>query len=235
MNAATVYNDAQFLLRGIKGISCVKIKATLTFEAPFLISNTDILIRGKAYFGAYSFFRGGRVSSLASIGRFCSVGPGVAIGDGEHPLSFMSTHQFQYGGKGFDFWPDFAKHKAQIAIEAADLKRSPPVIGNDVWIGANAFIGRGVNIGHGAVVAAGAVVVSDVPPYQIYGGVPAKLIRPRFNPEITAQLLALEWWNYTLKTLNNLPFRNVTASITALRKKIDSGQAELFTPVLVRT
>ena len=53
----------------------------------------------------------------------------------------------------------------------------------------------GVKIGDGAVIAAGAVVVKDVPPYAIVGGVPAKIIRYRFSPEIIEKLLELKWWN----------------------------------------
>ena len=53
-----------------------------------------------------------------------------------------------------------------------------------MWIGARALVRAGVRIGKGAVVAMGAVVVSDVAPYAIVGGVPAKKIRSRFtSPE----------------------------------------------------
>lgn len=69
------------------------------------------------------------------------------------------------------------------------------VLGNDVWVGSNVLINGGVKIGDGAVIAAGAVVVKDVPPYAIVGGVPAKIIRYRFSPEIIEKLLELKWWN----------------------------------------
>ena len=52
-------------------------------------------------------------------------------------------------------------------------------IGNDVWIGANVFIKMGVTIHDGCIIAAGSVVATDVPPYSVYGGVPAKLISQR--------------------------------------------------------
>lgn len=68
-------------------------------------------------------------------------------------------------------------------------------IGNDVWIGSRALIMGGVTIGNGAVVGAGAVVTKDVPPYAIVGGVPTKIIRYRFSPDVIERLLDLNWWN----------------------------------------
>ena len=54
-------------------------------------------------------------------------------------------------------------------------------IGHDVLVGHGAVIMRGITIGNGAVVGAGAVVTKDVPPYAVVGGVPAKLLRYRFD------------------------------------------------------
>lgn len=80
-------------------------------------------------------------------------------------------------------------------------------IGNDVWVGSHVLVKGGVHIGNGACVAAGAVVVKDVPPYAIVGGVPAKVIRYRFSPEIIQRLLELEWWNMDEEMLkDNISF-----------------------------
>lgn len=61
----------------------------------------------------------------------------------------------------------------------------------DNWIGANVTILKGVTIGEGAIIAAGAVVVSNVEPYSIVGGVPAKLIKKRFNDDDLAKHKAI--------------------------------------------
>jgi maltose O-acetyltransferase len=57
------------------------------------------------------------------------------------------------------------------------------IIEDDVWIGINAIILPRVTIGRGAVIAAGAVVTKDVEPFAVVGGVPAKLIKYRFDAE----------------------------------------------------
>ncbi|GAB3932153.1 hypothetical protein GCM10028827_30120 [Mucilaginibacter myungsuensis] len=68
-------------------------------------------------------------------------------------------------------------------------------IGNDVWIGSNAIIMDGVTIGNGAVIAANSVVTKDVGDYEIVGGVPAKLIKKRFDENLIMKLNEIEWWD----------------------------------------
>jgi len=70
------------------------------------------------------------------------------------------------------------------------------VIGNDVWIGYGVTILSGVTIGDGAIVAANSCVVKDVPPYSIVGGVPAKVIKYRFDDETIGKLLKIRWWDW---------------------------------------
>lgn len=57
----------------------------------------------------------------------------------------------------------------------------PVTIEDGCWIGANVTILKGVTIGHDSVVAAGSVVTKSCEPYSIIGGVPAKLIKKRFE------------------------------------------------------
>jgi serine acetyltransferase len=73
--------------------------------------------------------------------------------------------------------------------------REEVVIGNDVWVGAGAVILPGIKIGHGAIIGAGAVVTKDVPDYAIVTGVPAKILRYRFDEAIIDRLLKLQWWS----------------------------------------
>ena len=78
------------------------------------------------------------------------------------------------------------------------------VIGNDVWIGQNATIMPGVHIGNGAIIGTNATVASDIPPYCIAVGNPAKVIRKRFDEETISLLEQLQWWNKSVDEINTL-------------------------------
>ena len=69
-------------------------------------------------------------------------------------------------------------------------------IGNDVWIGVGVTILSGVAIGDGAVIGAAAVVSSDVPPYAVVAGNPARVLRHRFPEATRAALLRIAWWDW---------------------------------------
>jgi acetyltransferase-like isoleucine patch superfamily enzyme len=61
------------------------------------------------------------------------------------------------------------------------------VIGDDAWVGYGAIVVTGVTVGRGAIVGAGAVVVTDVAPYAIVAGNPARVVGRRFSPEDAAR------------------------------------------------
>lgn len=76
-----------------------------------------------------------------------------------------------------------------------------------LWIGYEAVILAGVTIGDGAVIGSRAVVTKDVPPYTIVGGVPAKIIRRRFDEDTVEELLRLRWWDWPEEMIRE----NITA------------------------
>ncbi|MDM7998661.1 MAG: CatB-related O-acetyltransferase [Dehalococcoidia bacterium] len=124
------------------------------------------------------------------IGKFCSIAPCVIQLRGDHRMDYVSTYPF----KAFlDDWPTAEE------IEWGDAEAVNPgdvVIGNDVWIGNNATILGGVRIGDGAVVGTNSVVASDVEPYAIVAGNPARVIRKRFDDETIRKLLEIRWWDW---------------------------------------
>lgn len=124
------------------------------------------------------------------IGRFCSIACGAKFlfTSANHSMRSLSTYPFPIF---FEEWGLDGKNIRQAWDQKGDI-----VVGNDVWIGYEAVILSGVTIGDGAVIGARAVVTKDVPPYAIVGGVPARLIRRRFDEETIQKLLRLQWWNW---------------------------------------
>ena len=134
----------------------------------------------------------------AIIGRFSSIGAEVRVLRGIHPVSapFATTS------------PVFFSLRKQAMITYAREQRfeeirPKTVIGNDVWIGDRVCIVGGVTIGDGAVVLAGAVVTKDVPPYAVVGGVPAQVMRYRYDEETIVFMLRARWWDKSLDWLKD--------------------------------
>lgn len=199
----------------------VKNGIKLVLESPVIIGAGTRFSYG-AEVGAYTYFRGGDIGSLARIGRFCSVAPDVVIGPGNHPTHFLSSHPFQYGASGFGYWKDFREFSTEVTLPKDTLKKAP-LIGNDVWIGTRVFIGRGVSIGDGAVIAAGSVVTRDVMPYEVVGGVPARHMKFRFDPETIKQLKQIAWWNYDPSSLSGIDFQSIDNAIEQLLRRKNDG------------
>jgi len=170
--------------------------------------------------GAYTYIRPGRIGlGVRSIGRYCSIGPGISVGDGAHPVDWLSTSPFQYGGSSMKRWlPD--------DFEATEFRPAKPnrmTIGNDVWIGANVAIMPGVHIGNGAVIGAGSIVTKDVEPYTINIGNPARPYRDRFSDSIKSRIENVQWWKYKVDDLSGLTFDNPEGALDELSERIEAG------------
>jgi virginiamycin A acetyltransferase len=130
------------------------------------------------------------------IGKFCQIAAGVefVMNGANHQMNAVSTFPF-YTLDGWDMQPP----------ATADMPlKGDTVIGNDVWIGQNAVILPGVHIGDGAVIGANSVVGSDVTPYTIVVGDPAKAIRKRFDDEMIELLEKFSWWDKSIEEINAL-------------------------------
>ena len=164
-NLAMVYSDC-------------RISPLATVYLQSRISNVSI--------GNYSYIGRGSILHNTTIGKYCSISDFCVIGLPGHELNTISSS------------PLFSRvhNGTKSSWVKKDIPQVPVSvkIGNDVWIGYRAIIPVNVTIGDGAVIAAGAVVTKDVPPYAIVGGVPAKVIKYRFSPEVIERLLELRYW-----------------------------------------
>lgn len=133
----------------------------------------------------------------AHIGNYCSIGSNVFTIIGTHPTNFVSTSPVFYSkmkqtGQSFTT-KELFDETLKIKVNG---KYYGVQIGNDVWIGDNVIIKGGIKIGDGSIISMGSVVVKDVEPFSIVGGVPAKIIRYRFDEETIKEILQTNWWNW---------------------------------------
>jgi len=168
-----------------------------------VIIGFSVICEGKNFFDENSSINNSKIgygSYLATgtnilkthIGRYTSIGPNVSCIFGKHPTNtFVSTHPAFYSENrpgGFTYTD---KQKFKEYEDTKDINGKY----NDVWIGANVAIMDGVNIGDGSIVASNSLVNKDIPPYSIYGGVPAKQIKKRFDDDEIKFLQQLKWWD----------------------------------------
>lgn len=130
------------------------------------------------------------------VGTYCSVGRDLIISRRDHPTERPALHPFFYD--------------ARLGVVAHDTipaeRDNPLVVGNDVWIGDRVTVLAGCRtIGNGAVIAAGAVVTKDVAPYTIVAGVPARVLRQRFDDAQIARIEATRWWERDIADLATNP------------------------------
>jgi acetyltransferase-like isoleucine patch superfamily enzyme len=189
---------------------------TCRFEPPCTIAG-NVNCKTLIEVGAFSLFNGeaghGRIRDVR-IGRYSGVGKFVDIGLPNHPTNWISTNARQYV-RGVEEWNSYLGKD----VATADYEeRRITEIGNDVSIFDRAFIVQGVKIGDGAVVAAGAVVTKDVPPYAVVAGVPAKVVKYRFDDETIKKLLELKWWRYDLSDLGQIDWRDVPKAIRQIQE-----------------
>lgn len=173
---------------------------SVTYVKP-AVKNPNIIVGDFTYFGDADFekhvthhydFYGDKLI----IGKFCQIAAGVnfIMNGANHQMNAASTFPFYI----FEGWEQQTPPMAQMPC------KGNTVVGNDVWIGQNATILPGVHIGDGAIIGANSVVGSDVNPYTVAAGNPARPVRKRFDKELTELLLALRWWDKSVEEINAL-------------------------------
>lgn len=179
-------------LRLTKKVKCETksvVYPSCSFEGCNRIGMNVYISRTHLGFGSY-ISRNSNIIS-AKIGRFTCIGPNVRTTSGTHPLNFVSMHPAFFSVRGQAGFTFVNKQKFNENMD----REYHTIIGSDVWIGDSALIMEGVHIGDGAVIASGAVVTKNVPPYAVVGGVPAKIIRYRFDDDKIGFLTDFKWWD----------------------------------------
>ena len=220
-------DETELIKKYIRGYEKIKHKksTSILIEEPVKIYESINIPKSEALIiGAYSYLMSGRIRVKTYIGRYTSIARDVVIGEPNHPIDWLSTSPIQYNYKEKWGWhkslENFTEEKTPSKKDWDNIIGRRVEIGNDVWIGDSVKILRDVKIDDGAIVAAGAVVTKYVPPYAIVGGVPAKIIRYRFDERTRARLLKLQWWNYHPKYLSGLKFSKPLEAIKVLEDRL---------------
>ncbi len=150
------------------------------------------------------------------IGKFCAIARGAKfiMNGANHQMTGFSTYPFYIFGGG---WEGAAPAPGELPY------KGDTIIGNDVWIGYDALLMPGVRIGNGAIISARSVVTSDVPPYAIVGGNPARIIRQRFPDHIVNALEQIAWWDWPIEKISQNLRLIAGADLEKLRLAADTN------------
>lgn len=128
------------------------------------------------------------------IGKFCAIAKGIEfiMNGANHRMNSATTYPFNIMGGGWE------KSTPQLS----DLPyKGDTIVGNDVWFGQNVTVMPGIKIDDGAIIAANSVVTKNIPAYHIVGGNPARILKKRFDDNLTEHLLTIKWWNWSAEKI----------------------------------
>lgn len=208
------------------------------------------IMHGKALFsmGSYSYSRsclggddGRNNVQKVKIGRYCSIADNVRIFQGDHPVDRFSTSTFIYSYPSYRHEQKHVKQRksekkaasslvqyiAEGRFEPENYSTTAAIsvdIGNDVWIGSHVALRPGITIGDGACIATGSIVTKDVPPYAIVAGVPAKIIKFRFDEKIVEKLISLQWHRFDFLDFKVRPNVKIEEFINILESQISQDE-----------
>lgn len=192
---------------------------SVVYVKPTLIGVPNIQVGEYTYFDGQNFQKHVThhydfIGDKLIIGKFCQIGRGVEfiMNGANHQMNSVSTYPFYI----FNGWKQETTKKEDLPY------KGDTVIGNDVWIGQNVTFLPGVQVGDGCIIGANAVVASDIPPYSVVVGNPAKVIRKRFDDEMIELLEKLEWWNKTPNQIQKITPLLSNSDIHSVKEDIKS-------------
>jgi acetyltransferase-like isoleucine patch superfamily enzyme len=197
-----IFNRGVSILALIDNVSRVSKKAKVYHGAKIFNSIID----------SYTYVGPRSEIICTDMGKFCSIANNVKIGLANHNMKGISTSPIFFSNK------NATGYKWTSINNFEEFNRV--IIGNDVWIGTSVIIMGGVNIGNGAVIGAGSIVTKDIPDYAIAVGIPARVIKYRFDIPVIEKLLEIKWWDMPESKLrDNIEiFQKDNLSLDDLRK-----------------
>ena len=199
MAKSTINRILKLFYFSIKYRRALDVDFSCNIGFPSSFEGANKIHKGACFRGSlgYGSYVGPFCDIAANVGRFTSIAPYVRTNDGTHPYTypFVTTCPMFYSTR---------KQNGQTFANEMKYEeiRVIPQIGSDCWICENVFISGGVCIGDGSVILSGSVVTSDIPPYAIAGGVPAKVIKFRYDDDTISFLLEDKWWDKDLNWLS---------------------------------
>ncbi|TQR60214.1 CatB-related O-acetyltransferase [Campylobacter troglodytis] len=186
--------------------------------------------------GAISYSNSPLRRTDIKIGRYCSFAAGWGFIADKHPLHLITTSSCNYDGihsifkdSSQKFNPNFKPSISYAPFSSAGKKT---IIENDVYICTDALIKPGITLHTGCVIAQRAVVTKDVPPYAIVGGMPAKIIKYRFDEATRARLLASKWWEYHFSSFAGMGFhKGINAFLDEFERRVEKDEIKPFSPL----
>lgn len=190
----------KFRLRKWRRNADFRKRQILVHKDSHLGNNTHIgfgtSINGPAYIAS-------AVGVPVTIGKYCAIAHNLRIRPRNHSMRYPNMQD---------------KFQRRFGFPSLDDIKGEVSIGNNVWIGDNVTILSGVSVGDGAVIAACSVLTKPVPAFSIVGGVPASVIKMRFDDETILEIDRLKWWDWNEEKIRkNAEFFQTDMTVNGLK------------------
>lgn len=183
--------------------------------------------------GSFSY-SGSSLPHYTKVGRYCSIADRVNMFNFQHPMNRISTASFTYE-KNHSFVNDASLSKINKLFPSKEHNPSSSIqsltIQNDVWIGRDVLLKQGITLHTGCVIGQRAVVTKDVPPYAVVAGVPARIIKYRFDEKTIERLLKIQWWKYHFADFHDIDINlEINHYLDLLEEKISNNLIKEYKP-----